>query len=147
MTPSPHSIGRDRLLSEAHALMREHRIRHLPVLQGGKLIGLVSQRDLHLIETLRDVDPEKVTVEEAMSQEPYAVRPDASLEKVAAEMWAKKLGSAIVVEERSVVGVFTTIDALGALVTLLAKGRRRPAGPKRSGKAKPAPKAARRRGR
>src|SRR6187431_2053194 len=86
MTRAPHSIGRDQPLARAHALMRDHHIRHLPVLDGGVLVGLLSDRDLHLIETLRDVDPERVSVEEAMSSIVYAVGPDAPLDQVLDEM-------------------------------------------------------------
>jgi acetoin utilization protein AcuB len=115
MTKSPHLIGSDQPLARAHDMMKKARIRHLPVLEGGKLVGLVSLRDLHLIETLPDVDPKDVTVEEAMSQDVYAVRPDASLRTVVREMAKKKLGSAVVVDGKKVVGVFTTVDALRAL--------------------------------
>ena len=69
MSTSPQSIGADQPLSRAHALMREHGIRHLPVLTGGKLVGMLTQRDLHLVESLKNVDPEEVLVEDAMSSE------------------------------------------------------------------------------
>ena len=49
MTPGPHTIGRDQTLAVAHRLVREHGIRHLPVLHGGKQVGDQSQRDLHFI--------------------------------------------------------------------------------------------------
>jgi acetoin utilization protein AcuB len=119
MTPSPHSIGRDQPLARAHELMRKHRIRHLPVLDGGVFVGLVSQRDLHFIETLRDVDPEAVLVEEAMSPDPYFVAPDTPLREAALQMAEHKYGAAVVVEGTTVVGVFTAVDALRALVDVL----------------------------
>lgn len=115
MTSSPHSIGRDQSLAAAHRLMREHRIRHLPVLEGGRLVGILSDRDLHLAETLKDVDAERVPVEDAMTPTPYAVSPSTPLGEVAREMAEQKIGSAVVMEGRTVVGVFTVIDALRAL--------------------------------
>jgi len=115
MTESPHTIGSEQSLTKAHALMREHSIRHLPVLHGGKLAGMVTVRDLHLVETLKDVDPENVRVEEAMTTEPYVVAPSATLKEVVLEMADRKLGSAVVVDGKKVVGVFTTVDALRAL--------------------------------
>ncbi len=123
MTATPHSVRPDMPLSAADKLMHEHGIRHLPVLQGGRLVGLVSQRDVRLIETLKDVDPKVVSVEEAMSQDIYEITPDTHLEEVAANMAAHKYGSAIVVEAGKVVGIFTTVDALRALVDIL-HGRR-----------------------
>jgi acetoin utilization protein AcuB len=119
MTLSPHSIGRDQTLHTAHALLRKHGIRHLPVLNGGTLVGVLSLRDLHLVETLPDVDPARVRVDEAMSQDVYAVSPRTPLRDVVSEMAERKLGSAIVMEGESVVGVFTTIDALDTLSELL----------------------------
>lgn len=115
MTRSPHRIGAEQPLSLAHEIMRKKRIRHLPVLHGGKLVGLVSLRDLHLLETLSGVEPEEVTVEEAMSPDVYTVRPNAPLRGVVREMARRKLGSAVVMEAGEVVGVFTTVDALRAL--------------------------------
>jgi acetoin utilization protein AcuB len=119
MTKTPQLIGTEQSLRTAHDLMHRHGIRHLPVLHGGKLIGVVSQRDLHLVETLRDVDPEVVPVEEAMSQDVYAVSPKTPLKEVVHEMAERKLGSAVVVEGTTVVGVFTTVDALQVLAEML----------------------------
>ena len=123
MTKSPHTIAHDQSLSAAHRLMREHDIRHLPVLEGSTLVGIVSQRDLHLIESLKDVDPNKVLVAEAMSKEVYTVGPRASIRKVASEMATHKYGSAVVMEHDQVVGVFTTVDALSVLYGLLEVDR------------------------
>ena len=119
MTTSPHTIGVDQKLTQAHRLMREHHIRHLPVLDGGALAGVITDRDLHLIETLRDVDPEKVTVEDAMTASVYSVSPDAPLDEVSKEMAEHKYGCAIVLDHGKVVGVFTTTDGMRALHELL----------------------------
>ena len=119
MTTTPHSIGKSQTLARAHDVMRSHKIRHLPVLEGGKLVGIVTERDLHLVETLRDVDPSNVTVEEAMSEHVYAVEPDTSLDVVAETLAEHKYGSAIVMQNGKVVGIFTTNDACRALAELL----------------------------
>ncbi|HEV8549383.1 MAG TPA: CBS domain-containing protein [Polyangiaceae bacterium] len=119
MTKTPHLIGSEQSLKTAHELMRTHHIRHLPVLHGGKLIGLVSERDLHLVETLRDADPERIPVEEAMTQDVYAVSPKTPLREVVREMAGRKLGSAVVIDGTKVIGVFTTVDALEMLGEVL----------------------------
>lgn len=119
MTTTPHTIGLDQTLQTAHRLMREHHFRHLPVLQGGKLVGMVTERDLALIETLKDVDPTKVTVEDAMTPAPYTVAPDSPLDEVVSTMAEHRYGSAVVVDNHHVVGVFTTVDALVAFSDLL----------------------------
>lgn len=120
MTHTVHTIGTQSPLSEAHRLMNEHAIRHLPVLEGGRLVGVVSMRDLHLIETLKGVDPKEVPVEEAMAQEAYTVSPGTELLEVARTMAMHKYGSAVVARDGHVEGIFTTIDALKALETLLS---------------------------
>lgn len=122
MTTTPHTIGRDQTLNFAQNILREHNIRHLPVLEGGKLVGILSERDVALVEALKDVDPAQVEVGDAMSQQVFTVRPDAPLDEVADEMASHKYGSALVVDNGKVVGVFTTVDAMQALSELL-KGR------------------------
>jgi acetoin utilization protein AcuB len=119
MSVCTQSIGRDQTLAKAHERMREHRIRHLPVLDAGVLVGVVTERDLRFIETLRDVDPTKVRVEEAMTPEPYFVAPNASVREVAQEMAKHKYGCAVVMDGARVVGIFTTTDALHALAAVL----------------------------
>lgn len=103
----------------AHRMMREHRIRHLPVLRGSKVVGIVSDRDLNMVETLVDVDPRLVLVAEAMTQDPYLVSPEAPLDEVVGTMADKKYGSAVVTQNNKVVGIFTTVDACRAFSDLL----------------------------
>lgn len=136
MTVSPIVIGMERTLADAHRIMRDHGIRHLPVVDAGRLVGVVSQRDLYLAETVKGVDPATDAVREAMSTEPYAVPPDAPLDEVAATMAERKLGSAIIVDRGSVIGLFSTVDALRALAVLAAprRSRGRPGGRMVAGK-------------
>jgi len=123
MTRSPHTIGHDQTLAAAHRLMREHSIRHLPVLDAGKLVGVLSLRDLHFIETLKDIDQEQVQVSEAMSQDVYTIGPRSSVRKVAAEMAEHKYGCVVAIDKGRVVGIFTVVDALEALSSLLEAQR------------------------
>lgn len=119
MTATPHTIGKDQTMSAANDMMQRYNVRHLPVLYGGKLIGIVSQRDLYKVQTLRDVDPHKLTVDQVMTEEPYHVRSSASMEETAREMAKSKHGSAIVVDDGHVVGILTAVDALSGLAFLL----------------------------
>ena len=119
MTTTPHSIGADQTLAHAHAVMREHKIRHLPVLVGGKLVGMVTDRDLRFIETLRDVDPARVPVEDAMVTDVYSVSPETPVDEVVREMGLHKYGSAVVMQNHKVVGIFTTVDVCNAFAELL----------------------------
>lgn len=121
MTSSVQIIGIRRTLEEARELMEEQNFRHLPVMEGGKCVGMVSQRDLQLLDTVPDVDPKSMSVEEAMSQDVLTVDPDQPLASVAGQMARRKCGSAVVMRDGEVVGIFTTIDALNALEKLLTE--------------------------
>ncbi|BDG08033.1 CBS domain-containing protein [Anaeromyxobacter paludicola] len=124
MTVSPYVISSSATLAHAHRVMRERNIRHLPVVDEDRLVGLVSQRDIYMLETLRGVDPLTETVAEAMTADPFAVPPEAPLDEVALAMARRKFGSAVVVDGGVVVGLFTTVDALRALAAVMRRGRR-----------------------
>lgn len=123
MTRTPFKIEASASLDEARRLMKEKDIRHLPVMDGKRLVGVVSQRDIQLALGFRNVDPELTEVQEAMIQDVFAVAGDAELESVARKMAERRLGSAVVVDRRHVVGIFTTVDALRALHTVLRRER------------------------
>lgn len=74
MTPMPHTIGSRIPVNKALELMREHRIRHLPVQEAGKLVGVLTDRDLKLAMSLGD--PMSMTVEDVMTADPYVVAPE-----------------------------------------------------------------------
>jgi hypothetical protein len=78
MTPAPVTVKPRQTLAEAHAVMRARRIHHLPVVDGEKLVGIVSQRDLMIIESLPGVDAAEVPVEDAMTKDVFVVAPGAS---------------------------------------------------------------------
>lgn len=119
MTTAPYTIGSDQTLAKAETMMNEHRIRHLPVLDGGKLVGILSDRDLKMVESFKDVDAEKVKISEAYQDEIYMVSPKAPLSEVCAEMSLHKYGSVLVMDNHKLVGIFTWVDALRAFNELL----------------------------
>ena len=119
MTLTLYTVGADQSLSDAHVLMSDHGIRHLPVLRGSDLVGVLNNRDLALLERFPGVDPRTTRVEEAMSLDVYTVSPAAPLDQVVREMAAKQYASAVVVLNRDVVGILTTVDVCAALASLL----------------------------
>lgn len=116
MTASPHTVGCEQTIARAQEVMRSHRIRHLPVLKAGKLVGIVSERDIYFVEALESERTNQLPVEQAMAQDIFSVGPDESVAEVARSMMSQRLGCAVVVEAGKVCGVFTTIDALRALI-------------------------------
>jgi acetoin utilization protein AcuB len=119
MTVAPHSIGKDQSLHVAHELMRKHRIRHLPVVEHGKLVGVLTERDLTDLERMVALDPDDETVEDGMSQDVYCTTPDIGAREVLREMATRGYECTIVVDHTKIVGIFTITDALELLAEIL----------------------------
>lgn len=119
MTKHPFTIGRHAPLARAHALMREHGVRHLPVVEARRVVGVVSDRDLRVVESLGKLELEVLDVDQAMTPSPYVVAPDAPLHEVVETMARLRYGCAIVCDAGTVAGIFTTTDALAVLANLL----------------------------
>lgn len=102
-------------------MMREHDIRHLPVVDNGELVGIVSRGDLHLLETIADFSLDEVEVDEAMTPDPFYVTQDVPLDYVVDIMARKKYGSAIIVGSEGVEGIFTATDACRVLAELVRR--------------------------
>ena len=117
MTPSPHTVTPNTTVREALDTMATLGVRHLPVVEGGVLLGVLSDREVRAVALLPG-GPDSLKAEQAMAREPYFVQVDASVREVAAHMAVEKLGAAVVMDRGNVVGIFTTVDALRALVEL-----------------------------
>lgn len=107
MTTLPHTIGAQQTLTKAEKMMHEYKVRHLPVLEGGEIVGILSDRDLKLVESFHDVDPNEITVAEAYTPDPFIVSPNASLAEVCSEMASRKYGCALICDNNKLVGIFT----------------------------------------
>jgi acetoin utilization protein AcuB len=115
-------VGPKDPVADAARRMKLHAVRHMPVVDGRRLVGILSERDVRLVEGLHGVDPARVLVEHAMTPEPYVVDPLDALARVAQEMAARRIGSAVVARNGELKGLFSTIDALRVLATLLRSG-------------------------
>jgi len=119
MTTEPYTLQAGAKVAECHVLMKDHHIRHVPICDGDRVVGMVTDGDLHRAEALSGVDPSKVELRAVMSAKPYTVSPDAPVDEVVREMAGHKYGSAVVVDNGHVVGVFTAVDAMTAFAELL----------------------------
>lgn len=118
MTRVPSTIGSDIHLDVAVEKMKNAHCRHLPVKYGGKLVGILSDRDVKLAGSFGAL--EETRVDEVMTPEPYTCHHTALLSEVTLEMAKKGYGSAIVTNDNEeAIGIFTVTDALYALSDLL----------------------------
>lgn len=118
MTSTVYTINSSASLVEAQNLMADQDLRHLPVLKGGKLVGLLSDRDLKL--AMRFPVPSDTIVEHVMTVDPYVVSPDTPLDEVVTTMALFKYGSVLIQSsDGKLGGIFTSIDALKILATTL----------------------------
>jgi acetoin utilization protein AcuB len=113
MTPFPHWIDVRAGVAEAKAMLAKHGIRHLPVTEGGKLVGVVSDRDLKRIQTPEQgAQPdEELSVGDAFVDHAYMVDVSERLDRVLEHMWENRIGSALVLKAGKLVGIFTAADA------------------------------------
>jgi acetoin utilization protein AcuB len=116
-TPSPVTVNYSADLDMALDLMQEHGIRHLPVVNRDKVVGIVSERDL-LTHVGKDWT-RMLKVEDIMNTSVLAVGVNDNLGEVAYQLSSQKKGSAIVLDEDGLYGIFTTTDALNALVEVI----------------------------
>lgn len=122
-------------LDLADDIMRLGRVRHLPVLEDGRVVGLVTQRDLlrTAVSSLLRLDPSrerqwlaKVEIRTVMVTNVHTVAPDAEMRQAVSAMLRHKIGCLPVVENDRMVGIVTETDGLRYLehVLALAEGRK-----------------------
>ena len=126
MTPSPLTIDDSASIVEAIHRLKEKNIRRLPVMHGGKIVGVVTEK------MLKDFTPSKATsldtwevhyllartpVTSAMNPKPHKVSPDDEIADVAKLMEDRKLNGVLVVDAKGdLVGILTTTNCLEALI-------------------------------
>jgi acetoin utilization protein AcuB len=124
MTREVVTVGPETTAAVALALCREIGIRHLPVLEEGRLVGIISDRDLRsatpaLGEPERAEALERVRVADEMAKEVVTVRPEDPIEEAAIEMYERKIGCLPVVDDGDLVGIVTSSDVMRAFVRLV----------------------------
>jgi CBS domain-containing protein len=121
MALNPATLDRNETLDLAEAIMNLGRIRHMPVVDDGRVVGILSQRDLFrsaLITALgfgRKVTSsliKTIKIKEVMTEKVFTISPDASIKDAARQMMDKKIGCLPVVEGDRLVGLVTETDML-----------------------------------
>ncbi|MGH7827997.1 MAG: CBS domain-containing protein [Candidatus Binatia bacterium] len=121
MTPFPYFVNIDATVLEVERLMRQHRIRHVPVEQNGRVTGIVSERDLrHLARgPSPETDKAQIRAREVMTADPYVASFDTPLNEVAAEMAKRRIGSTIIVHHEKLAGIMSVTDVCRILAEIL----------------------------
>jgi acetoin utilization protein AcuB len=126
MTPNPITITPQTTLPEAHRLMDKYFVRRLPVINKGKLVGIVTSGDIREAQastatTLSVYELnyllDQIPAKEFMAYKPITISPDATIAEVARLMLQYKVGGLPVVENGELVGIITETD-LCRLLTL-----------------------------
>jgi len=122
------TIEREATLRRARRVMENHHIRHLPVVEGRRLAGIVTDRDIRQASpsTVSSLTPREreefldyVQVCQVMTRRIIAVTPDTSLGEAAALLRRYRIGCLPVVKERLLVGILTTTDLIDMLAEIL----------------------------
>jgi acetoin utilization protein AcuB len=128
MTSAPISVEPNTQLLDAALALRSNSIRHLPVVEGTKLVGLISDRDIQRSAPSRLIPIteegynevfERNTVDRIMTRDPICISPDAVLADAIVLMQQSRCGSLPVVEGQELVGILTRGDLLDALHRIL----------------------------
>ena len=121
MTTEVTTLGRNDSLQLIKDIMTLGRVRHFPVLDDGKVVGVVSQRDLYKAslgsvmkygEKAQRAFLEGLAVKEVMSDPVITIAPHASVQEAARVMMEKKIGCLPVLEGAQLVGIVTETDML-----------------------------------
>jgi acetoin utilization protein AcuB len=104
------TVGCQCPIADARALLRQHRIRQIPVVDKGRLVGIVTDRDI------RSAAVPAQTVGEVMAAKPTVIGPGTPIDEAARVLRKLKVGALPVVDGNRLVGIITTADVLDAFV-------------------------------
>ncbi len=117
MTPNPVTVDPKASVDQALGLMRSHNVRHLPVMEGERIVGLVTD---HALSTAWFPSLlEDVCVADVMDSSPTLIQADQTIYQAARLMYNRRLTGLPVVEDGRLVGIITMVDLLKLFVSLM----------------------------
>ncbi len=121
MTSFPYSVDVAEAIPGIEAMMDEHGIRHLPVQQNGRVVGVVSERDLHhrIGRNAPSDQKARLSARDVMVGDPYLVSFNTPLNEVVAQMALRHIGSAIVLRRGKLAGILSAVDVCRILAEYL----------------------------
>lgn len=123
MTPFPFSIDINAPINEARAFMHKQQIRHLPVIEDGTLVGILTDRDIKLyLGPDMDYPPaDETRVRDVYMDKPFIVDLNEPLDNVLLKMAEQHIGSVLVTRHGKLAGMFTATDACRSYAEYLRK--------------------------
>ena len=118
MTKTPNSIEPHQTISEARKRMKKLGCEHLPVLSGGQIVGIISDRDILFVCGRQSEEDSEIWVGDVMITQVIKLDVSTSLNEVVNTMLANKIGSVLLTKSGKLEGIFTETDALGLLAEL-----------------------------
>lgn len=128
MTKNPITIAANAPITDAVALMKEKNLRRVPVVDGDKVVGVLTQGDIQTVSPTKATSLSifeinyllsKLTVKDAMTKTPITIESDSLLEEAAVIMRQKRIGTLPVTEKGKLVGIITESDIFDAFIDLL----------------------------
>ncbi|NLT47653.1 MAG: CBS domain-containing protein [Clostridiales bacterium] len=128
MTANPYTIDADSPINEVIELMRDKKLKRVPVVRGDRVVGMLTHSDIQKVSPTKATTLSiyemnyllsKTKVSDAMSKEVISVSPDALLEEAALLMRDNKVGTLAVVKDDKLVGIITESDIFDAFIDLL----------------------------
>jgi CBS domain-containing protein len=110
MTESPRSVEPGESVVEAARLMRDGDVGSLPVLEEGRLVGVITDRDLAIRVVAEAMSPERVTVSDVASREPVTAAPGDDLDEALRLMARHQVRRLPIVEDERLVGILAQAD-------------------------------------
>lgn len=128
MSENPVTIGRTAKLRTVNKLMKANKIRHVPVISNGKLVGIVTEKDIRYAMIPEKIPGKKVpqgwnldhlTVKDIMTKEILTISQDAHVEDAARIIYKNKIGALPVIKSNKLVGIISVMDLLGVFIEMM----------------------------
>ncbi len=128
MTLNPYTVTPETPINDAFAIMKDHNFRRLPVVKQGKVVGIVTEKELQRV-TPSDATTlsvfelnyllSKMTVKDAMTRDPITIEDSQQLEEAALLMRKNDIGALPVMRDKRLVGIITETDIFDAFIDML----------------------------
>ncbi len=128
MSKNPVTIGPRAKLRSLHNLMRANKVRHIPVVKNGKLIGIVTERDIRYAMVPKKIPGKKIPrgwnldhlkVMDIMTKDSFTISQDAHVEDAAKIIFGNRIGALPVMKANKMVGIISLMDLLGVFIEMM----------------------------